>query len=286
MRQALLTASLIALAAPAAAQKALPITPEQARTLPPAEAAQLVFRDLAAQMQSMTRPERPRRSGKEEAVTELTFATAPRSLGDPGLCVATLVHAGLDLPPSHDRIGETGTVATQRVFKVVGDVDPRDPWGEAEIAAQERLCARAGPVVPPEADDEGRAYFFTLSGHPLPSAGVIALQQAIRSARAGSYGEIVCDDPGDGERPSRCADPRKLLGGLELANLTEVAITPPAQGGKVVQIKANFAVSEQAFWRLTLDVEFTTAADGARIFRPVRTKLSAGRIFTVDESIG
>jgi hypothetical protein len=289
MRRIMSLAALAASAAPAAAQtevRPLPVTVEQARTLPPARVADIVLRDLATQMATMTRPEPPRPGEAGSPPTELTFASAPRAAGDPGLCVATLVHVGVDRPSGPDTLSSPGLVATELVYKVVGDLQPAS-WSDSDQAAQEKLCAGTGPVVSPEADDKGRAYFFASSGAPLPTAGVTALQQAIGKARAGTYGEIACEDPDDGdEAPSKCSDPVAILAGLDLADLTWLQTLLSPGDGKRLQVEAQLAVSADAFWIVKLECEFSVAPDGTRIFRPVRTEIAAGRIFNLSEDLG
>jgi hypothetical protein len=275
-------ALLAALAAPAAAQdaRALDIRPEQARTLPPAEAAEIVFRQLASEMAAMTRPD-PRDRGP---LRELVFATAPRAFGDPGLCVATLVHVGIDRPDTSYSMAEPGLFVTQRVYKVIGDVQPRGEWDEASRAEQARLCERAGPAISPDADDKGRAFFFTTSGHALPTAPVAALQTAIAAARAGEYREIGCEDiDADEDAPSRCSGPVKLFADLDLANLTSIDMTAPRESESIVRVEARFAVSPDSFWMVTHEAVVRPDTEGGRIFRPVRTRLAAGRIFDISE---
>ena len=278
MRIAMALAALLALGTGAGAQILDPprieltITPEQARTLPPAEAAEIVFRQLAGRIHSMSRP-----PAGSDPLTSLTFATAPHRFGDPGICVATVIHAGRERPDTPDSLGEPGVMATELVYKVVSDLDLPEEWTPEYAAAQDALCARAGPVVSPQEDDGGRAFFFRVTGVQAPSAGAGILKQAIEGARTGGYSDIGCDEPDD----AACSGPKAILAGLDLANLTSIHISE--RGENRVRVKADFAVSRTAYQVVTTDAEFIAVPGQTRGFRLGRTLVSTGTIFDISE---
>jgi hypothetical protein len=202
------------------------ITPEMARRLPPGELAERAFRQVAAQMQTVTRPySRP--GDPDPYLPELVFATAPRWAGDRGQCMATVVHIG-QLRPPDEFLAQPGIIATEIVYKVIGDVDADDGQTLAEDE-QERVCTHAGPVILADARDETQPGFFHLSGARIPTLPLIALQRVIRGAAAGTYTDMACDPHNPETAAQACRDPRALLAGLDLARLTELHVSRPGQ---------------------------------------------------------
>lgn len=258
---------LAALAAPATAQPPAPspldrITRAEARTLPPAELAERTFRLVAAHMQAVTRP--PSGGNADDRLFELVFATAPRSAGDHGQCLATAVHIGRLHAPD-DNLLNDGVLATEVVYKVIGDVEAEGAWTEEYAARQERLCAQAGPVILADAGNEAQPAFFQFSGARLPTLPLIALQRAIRGARAGSYADVACDRLAIAEAAAACRDPRALLAGMELARLTRLEVSRPGLRPTQYRVEGTFRASARDVWRLTLDMDFSVE-QGARAF--------------------
>lgn len=259
---------LAALAVRATAQPPAPspldrITRTEARTLPPSELAERAFRLVAAHMQAVTRP--PSGPGNaDDRLFDLVFATAPRSAGNHGQCLATAVHIG-QLHAPDDGLLNDGVIATEVVYKVIGDVEADGAWTEAYAAQQERLCAQAGPVILADAGNEAQPAFFHFSGARLPNVPLIALQRAIRGARAGSYADVACDRLGVAQAAQACRDPRALLAGMELARLTDLEVLRPGLRPTQYRVEGIFRSSARDVWRVTLDVDFSVA-EGERAF--------------------
>jgi len=256
-----------ALASPGAAQPPTPspldqITRAEARALPPGELAERTFRLVATHMQAVTRPIGG--PNNDDRLFDLVFATAPRSAGDHGQCLATAVHIG-QLRAPDDSLLNDGVIATEVVYKVIGDVEAGGDWTEAYSARQEQLCAQAGPVILADAGNEAQAAFFHFSGARLPTIPLIALQRAIRAARAGTYADVACDPIALEEAARACRDPKALLAGMELARLTDLEISRPGLRAAQYQVEATFRLPSREVWRVTLDMDFSVA-QGQRVF--------------------
>jgi hypothetical protein len=249
----------VLLAAPAAAQPAETsplqgISVAEARTLSQDELIRRVFGQLAGQMRSVTRPYADRHNSAEPPFA-LMFATAPRSAGDHGQCLATVVHVGR-LRPDRDLLLNDGAVATEIVYKVIGDVEPEGSWTEAIEAGQARLCAEAGPVIPADETGPQRPVFFSYSGvAPLPKPALIFLQRALRGAAAGSYADIACNAGAAEASPETCRNPRALLAGLRMADLTSLRLDRTGRRETEYRIEAVFLTTGGAHWQLTLGVD-------------------------------
>jgi len=284
MRSAILVAPLSAvLAFPAMAQEPVPsplegITTAQARSLPQAELAERAFRQVAGQMQTMTRPYLAR-ADENDPPLELVFATAPVQAGDFGQCMATVVHIGQLRAPDEQGMMNEGTIATEIVYKVVGDVDVEAPWTDDQAARLTQLCRDAGPVILADANAEAGSTFFHFSGGRLPKIALIALQRAIRGARTGSYGDVACDRLAAEEAGDACRDPRALLARFDLANLIRVDVSRPGQRETQYRVEADLRTSPRDMWRLTLDMDLSVV-DMRRDLRVGRSEIS--RIATFD----
>jgi hypothetical protein len=275
----------VALAAPAIAQPpASPlegITPAQARSLPPGELAERAFRQVAGQMRTMTRPY-VNPADPDRALYELVFATAPVQAGDAGQCLATVVHVG-QLRAPDDSLMNDGTIATEVVYKVVGDVEPEAGWSDAYATHLAQLCRDAGPVILADETSPAQPTFFHLSGARLPTLPLIALQRAIREARAGSYTNVGCERVAAEEAAEACRDPRTLLAGLDLANLTNVEISRPGQRETQYRVEGTFRTAGSDLWRLSLDLDFSVV-EMRREFRLGHSEISRIIVFDVADA--
>lgn len=256
------------------------ITATQARSMPQSELAERAFRQVAGQMQMMTRPYMGR-GYENEPPLELIFATAPLPAGDFGQCMATVVHIGQLRAPDERGLMNEGTIATEIVYKVVGDVDLEAPWTDDYAAHLAQLCREAGPVILADENDQSQPTFFHFSGGRIPKIALIALQRAIRGARAGSYGDVACDRLAAEEAAEACGDPRALLARFDLANLLRVDISRPGQRETQYRVEADLRTSPRDMWRLSLDMDFSVV-DMERDLRLRHNEIS--RIVTFDVS--
>lgn len=283
MRLPLLIATLV-LASPAYAQNAPPpVTRGQAMTLPPNELADIVLRQLGARVTSVTRPNFDRSTGMEmvSALQHLEFATAPHATDVVGLCAANRIEVDFEPPAPRPDIdtnrAETPvraqTVRAMEVYKVVGEIEPYAEASEDRAAEEDRRCAAAGPVIPADYNDHGRATFFPYDGTLDRVTALLVLQRAIGEAREGRYRDIGC-----GGGAAACGT---LLGGLDLANLGAVSATPAGVGGNRsrYRIGASFLISggahSQESWTVAIEADLSTSGGLAdSIQRLGRTEMS------------
>jgi hypothetical protein len=265
MRLLLLLPSLGALAAPATAQHAPPpVTREQAMTLPPNELADIVLRQLGAQVTSVTRPNFNRSTGMDmvSALQDLTFATAPHATDVVGLCAANRIEVEFEAPAQRPGVNtnrpetpvRARSVRATEVYKVVGEIEPYAEVSEDRAAEEDRRCAEAGPVIPADYNDHGRATFFQYSGGIDRVTALLVLQRAIGEAREGRYRDIGCV----------CDNPSQTLGGLDLANLTAVGAAPAGVGGNRsrYRIAAGFLIPGDSgqSWTVTIEADVSEAS--------------------------
>ena len=157
-------------------------------------------------------------SSERRRLDSVWFATRPRSSGHPGLCEATIA-----VVSHHPARGEE-PIHIQLEYKIVGDLDPATgPWTEADDAALDARCAKAGPVL---TDISSGAFFDVTPGPAWLSART--LQKAIRQA-ADPKLQVTCD-AGEGSEPGDCNDPREALARLPLENLTWIWEGPCFRG--------------------------------------------------------
>jgi hypothetical protein len=270
MKSPVLILLLAASASPLAAQSGSPpVTRDQAMTMAPDDLAALVLRQLGARVTSVTRPNFNRDTTglrMVSALQDLTFATAAHATSVVGLCAATLIEVEFERPPARPGIdnnrAETPVRAREmraaRVYKVVGAIEPHAEVSEARLAEENRRCAGAGPVIPPNYSDRAQASFFRYEGMMAPATALLALQRAIGEARAGRYRDIGC--PSD---MAECRDPAALLGSLDLANLGFLHVSHRGTGDDRdrYRISASFLISadahEQDYWLFDMEAEIS-----------------------------
>lgn len=262
MRLGVLAVLLVASASPALPQAGpAPITRDEAMTLPPAELAERVLRQLGAQVQTMTRPNFAAASDMRmvSALQDLTFATAPRATDIVGLCAADRIDVNFERNPADPNESETPVrvrrIRAAQVYKVVGDIEPYAEVSEERQAEEERRCAGAGPVVRADYDDGGRAHFFRFEGADGPATALLVLQRAIGEARAERYRQIRC--------VAGVADCTAQLGSLDLGRLSHLEIGPIGVGGdrSLRRVAATFLIDGDAHSEVYRTVEIEAEID-------------------------
>lgn len=254
MKLLLLTALLAVPAPPALAQAAPPpVTRDQAMTKPPEQLADIVLRQLGARVTSVTRPNFNPGAGMAmaSALQHLEFATAPHATDVIGLWAANRIEVEFEPPAPRPDVNTNVADAPVRAqlvraaeaFKVVGEIEPYAEVSEARAADEDRRCAAAGPVVPADYNDQGRAFFVYHGGLDRVTA-LLVLQRAIGEAREGTYRDIGC----------ACRNPAQTLGGLDLGRLTSLSAAPAGGGAGRYRIEASFLVSDGAHGRQTRTV--------------------------------
>lgn len=266
MRLFLLPA-LLAVPAPLLAQTAPPpITREQAMTKPPEQLADIALRQLGERVTSVTRPNFNPGAGVNmvSALQHLEFATAPHATDVVGLCAANRIAVEFEPPATRPGVNtnvaeapvRVRTMRAAEVYKVVGEIEPYAEVSEARAAEEDRRCAAAGPVIPADYNDHAQAFFFNYQGGVDRVTALLVLQRAITEAREGRYRDIRC-----GTGLPECRDPRALLGGLDLANLTSLSSWPNIVRSGRAKISAAFLVSGNAHSReyrmLTVEADLT-----------------------------
>jgi hypothetical protein len=200
-------------------------------------------------------------------------ASAPRWSGEPGLCLITVTAADAD-----------GARITRQLYRILGDAEEGAERGPAFTAEQERGCA-ASPALDPDDPDDGRDLVM-LIGSEDPNDGNLAIRiirQALRGARDGTYADIACDaGPAPDGRAPECADPRRLLAGLDLRRLSLVGIDRP-HGGLVYSVETMFDLPPGTAWALTIEAEISGLPTGSASVRLRRARLTDMRIFDVAE---
>ena len=285
MRLMLLFAGLAALAPPAFAQTAPPVTREQAMTLPPDQLADIVLRQLGARVTSVTRPNFNPNSGLQmaSALQHLEFATAPRATDVIGLCAANLIEVEFEPPAPrpgvNSNVAETPvrarTLRAEQVFRVIGEIEPYAEVSEDRAADEDRRCAASGPVIPADYNDHARAPFFRYSGGIDRVTALLVLQRAIGEARDGTYRDIGCGGPA-----AACRNPSQVLGSLDLANLTFVNSGAAGVGNRTRhRIGASFLISGDAvtreYWIVAIEADLSSPTGLADSIRSLgRTEIS------------
>lgn len=147
--------------------------------------------------------------------TAVRIATAPRSSGHPGLCVATVATVRIGAREDQDPL------ITENRYKVVGDLSPLpstwNPTYAAELAAE---CKRAGRVLPIDPYGLGSDQFFSarLSPGSSPYEGLLALQGGIDAAK-----KRVLDVHCTPSNTIDCASAAAIVAALDFAQLTNFA---------------------------------------------------------------
>lgn len=184
--------------------------------LPSGEAAAALLGEFGRRFVTMVAEDDGRSSG-----IPVSFATAPESAFQSGLCRAEVLHFLIE------RVGPAGgtpaiwSFAAGQVYKAVGDVGPLDRGDEPPPASQAQLCAAAGPVLPSRGSDEHAPRFFAYDGPEGPWFALAALRTAISAARQRRLRRLACIQR---SVPGSCDDPQASVAALDLGDLTFVEL--------------------------------------------------------------
>jgi hypothetical protein len=219
---------------------------------------------------------------RPNSLSSLVFAGAPYATATVGLCAASRAEVEFQYPVAPPFTGNGPTTPARarllraaEVYKVVGEIEPYVEVSEARAAEEDRRCAEAGPVIPSDYGDRGRAGFFQFAGAISPTTALLVLQRAIGEARAGRYRSVACAP--QRSDPRTCRNPVALLGNLDLGRLQGVSISPAGlQRGRYL-VEASFLISETnsslISWVVGVEVELTGADEPDGIGRLGRAEI-------------
>jgi len=158
----------------------------------------------------------------------ISFASAPRSAGFPGLCEADEVFVSFT-PITADSRNYTDPRADPPVqvhrffrstsYRIVGDTNRLD-FTDADWELLDRACAQSGPVLAAD----GHLHAFRVPDDRAAHAyfGARALQKSFAAARAEQLRIDSCHE--DQSSLGACADPARLLAGAVERRLTRVSV--------------------------------------------------------------
>lgn len=258
------TAALPAIAL-AAATPSEPITREQALTLEPGQIAELVLRQFADQVESVTRPNYESQIIPGLPLATLHLATRPSSTRFAGLCQASVITVLFPIgsPPTLERNlpvrADSLHIAT--VYKVIGDISLRGVSSRPEQGAE---CAQLRGVIPPEDRLLGYRQFFRFSG-PLGAPHAVAvLQQLVRSVRDGSNTDHRCIGY------DSCTDSGEIIRALDMDALLDLQAEAITGETSQFAIRASFLVSGNDSGlttnEVTVHAQFAPAYGSFRLF--------------------
>lgn len=123
-----------------------PITAEQANALPPDQLAEIVLRQFAGRIRSVTRPNYVSPFLPGLPLQALAIATAPASSGFQGLCEASVIAVSFAdrlpfPPPGRNAPVRAQGISTHILYKVVGEVDVGQGLSQEALAQQNQRCA-------------------------------------------------------------------------------------------------------------------------------------------------
>lgn len=206
-------------------------------------------------------------------LTNLTFATAPRSAGFPGLCEASTIFVSFrpeqNAPPDSDVRTIVNALQTGRLYKIVGDTTPLpDTWNDDYGRSIAERCAAAGPVLlQPNGGVRAGHFFsgrFNGSSDFWPAHAYFAaraLQKVTAAATSGALTTIPCEEDRDEPAAHFCAEPRSLLANLSLQRLNGFEIAPCRRGDAELCVSARFTrQSDSLDGQRMLAVEIRTDA--------------------------
>lgn len=212
---------LIALAALAATAQADTLTLREARALSPAALSTRVLGPLGRLY-----PEaRPIDDGNGR-LFDIEFASAPRSGGIDGVCIADrlMVHfapvrAG---DTSADPASHVTELAYSNAYRLVGEAERFATGSQARDNEVMARCRQAGTVL-----DQGGPHYFRL-GPNFGDASMIARAFTLvrRQAQQGPMANLTCAENPLTPRERFCADPRAVVAGLDRDRLENAQIAP------------------------------------------------------------
>jgi hypothetical protein len=212
---------LLALAALAAAGPADTLTLREARSLSPAALSERVL----GQLGRLYPEARPLDDGNGR-LFDIEFASAPRSGGIDGVCIADrlMVHfapvrAG---DTSADPESHVTELAFTNAYRLVGEAEQFATGSQARDDAVMARCRQAGTVL-----DNGGPHYFIL-GPNYGDASMIARAFTLvrRQAEQGPMTNLSCTENPNAPREHFCADPRAVVRGLDGNRLESAQIAP------------------------------------------------------------
>jgi hypothetical protein len=219
-----------------------PITAEQANALPPQQLAEIVLRQLAGRIRSVTRPNYESLLMPGIPLRTLVFATTPRSSAFQGLCEASVIAVSFTErlpfpPPGRNAPVRAQDITTGILFKVVGEIHL---VGGLTVEARERQdlhCAAQVPVIAPEENRLGYRQFFSFHGDLWAGHGAAILQGLLRGVADGTHTDHVCVPR------ARCQDAGAMLRALSLDDLLSIRVERAPQSPTLHTVSASFLES-------------------------------------------
>lgn len=238
-----LAAAVLAILTPGCATRpAPPITAEQANRLPTQQVAEIVLRQFAGRIRSMTRPNYDSLLLPGWPLMNVAFATAPTSSYFPGLCEATVLMVGFgdrmpQPPPGRNGPVRAQSLSTHMVYKIVGEIDLPSGLSWEDRDRQSARCAALEQVLPPEEHRLGHRQFFSFHGELSAAFGAAILQRLLREVRGGTHTDHQCG------RTRGCTDATAMLRALSLDDLLGIGIARAPQSPGTYIVTATFLVS-------------------------------------------
>lgn len=244
MRWPVLIALLAALASPLAAQTPSPppITAEQANALPPDQLAEIVLRQFAGRIRSVTRPNYVSLIMPDLPLQSLVFATGPTSSFYQGLCEASAIYVSFAgrlpfPPPGRNAPVRAQGMSTYTLYKIVGEIDLSQGISAEARERQSPRCAAQAPVIAPEEHRLGFRQFFEFHGDLTAGHGGAILQGMLRGVGDGTHSDYQC------ARADRCQDATAMLRALSLDDLLSMRIGRAPRDPALYTVTASFLES-------------------------------------------
>lgn len=236
------SATLAILVSACASRPPPPITAAQANALPPQQLAEIVLRQLAGRVRSVTRPNYDSVLFPGTPLGSLIFATEPISSAFGGLCeaseIAITFFEGLPSPPpGRNAPVRAQSISTETSYKIVGEIELPYALSQEARARQNLRCAAQAPVIAPEENRLGHRQFFHFRGDLWPAQGAAVLQRLLRSVADGRHTDHRC------ARNFRCPDPTAMIRPLSLDDLLSVEIERDARIPTLYTVTGRFLES-------------------------------------------
>lgn len=237
---------LLALAATTAVQA--PVTEprglslREAQTLP---ARTVLERVLGATGGLYTEVQRPGPAITRGRAFVIAFASAPRSAGYPGVCVADTLT--VDFGPAADgpatSVGHVQSFNRNMLYRIVGDTaPPAGGWTDSYRRMLATRCAAAGPVLSrPDRAAPGFFGGYASVGGPFGADHAYFGARALVMASSGASPPAQCEDHGSGPAPRLCDDPSALLRNLPMERFLGFWIDRCEQDSLELCVAANFS---------------------------------------------
>jgi hypothetical protein len=241
-RMIALAAAAAILASGCATRPPPPITAAQANALPPRQLAEIVLRQLAGRISSVTRPNYESLLLPGLPLQTLIFAMTPRSSAFSGLCEASVIAVSFAdrlpfPPPGRNAPVRAQDITTSTLYKIVGEIDLVEGLTPDAQERQTLQCAAQQPVIAPEENRLGFRQFFSFRGDLWVGHGAAILQRLLRGVRDGTHTDHQCVPR------ARCQDAGAMLRALSLDDLLSVRIERAPQSPTLHIVSASFLES-------------------------------------------